>query len=135
MTFGKVSRERLDTCNYQLQKVMKLAIQRTFVDFGIAEGNRSLERQKELFAKGLTTKDGVITFSKHNSMPSMAVDIFGWVNGKECYTVAVMCYLAGVIQSCAAELNIPIRWGGNWDQDGEIITDQTFQDLPHFELV
>jgi peptidoglycan L-alanyl-D-glutamate endopeptidase CwlK len=45
-----------------------------------------------------------------------------------------MCYLAGVIQCAAAELGYDLRWGGNWDGDGEIIKDQKFNDLPHFEI-
>jgi hypothetical protein len=28
-----------------------------------------------------------------------------------------------------------LKWGANWDMDGEIITDQGFMDLPHFELI
>ena len=28
-----------------------------------------------------------------------------------------------------------IRWGFNWDRDGIIISDQNFQDGPHFELI
>jgi len=32
-------------------------------------------------------------------------------------------------------LEVDLRWGGNWDMDGEPITDQDFQDLVHFEEV
>jgi hypothetical protein len=32
-------------------------------------------------------------------------------------------------------VGVMIRWGGNWDMDGEPITDQDFQDLVHFELI
>jgi peptidoglycan L-alanyl-D-glutamate endopeptidase CwlK len=31
-------------------------------------------------------------------------------------------------------LGVKLRWGGNWDRDGEPVTDQDFQDLVHFEL-
>ena len=27
-----------------------------------------------------------------------------------------------------------LRWGGNWDNDGVILLDQNFDDLPHTEL-
>jgi hypothetical protein len=30
-------------------------------------------------------------------------------------------------------MNIKIRWGGDWDSDN-IMKDQTFNDLPHFQL-
>ena len=49
--------------------------------------------------------------------------------------------IAGVVMSTAKRLKNEgkvthgIRWGGNWDMDGQIITDQTFNDLPHVELV
>ena len=31
-------------------------------------------------------------------------------------------------------MNIKIRWGGDWDSDN-IMKDQTFNDLPHFEII
>jgi peptidoglycan L-alanyl-D-glutamate endopeptidase CwlK len=34
----------------------------------------------------------------------------------------------------AAKMGIKIRWGGDWDRDEEL-HDQTFFDLPHFELI
>lgn len=137
--FGKSSSEKLATCNKNLQAVMQLAIKRTTVDFGISEGYRSEERQQELYKQGrtepgeiVTHVDGINKKSKHNEKPSKAVDIFGYVNGKATYDVPHMCLIAGVILACADELKIPIRWGGNFDQDGQIMED--WNDLPHFEL-
>jgi len=135
MQFSKTSADRLKTCDKRLQSIMYRAIQVSQVDFGIAEGHRTVERQKELFDQGLTQIDGVTKMGKHNANPSLAVDIYGFVGGKSNYSIPVMCYLAGVVMTCAAELGYVIRWGGNWDQDGEIITDQGFDDLPHFEIV
>lgn len=34
----------------------------------------------------------------------------------------------------ASTTGVKIRWGGDWDGDW-IHTDQSFHDLPHFELV
>ena len=42
--------------------------------------------------------------------------------------------MAGYIQATADKLGIKIRWGGDWDSDGDL-DDQTFMDLGHFELV
>jgi len=42
--------------------------------------------------------------------------------------------LAGVIMACAHEEGVKIRWGGDWDSDGDY-HDSSFIDLPHFELV
>jgi len=114
---------------------MYRALQVSVIDFGIAEGHRSIARQQELFADGKTQKDGIHDLSKHNYTPSLAVDIYGWVDGKMDYSVPVMCYLAGVVMTVASELGHQLRWGGNWDGDGTVLTDQNFNDLPHFELI
>ena len=67
-------------------------------------------------------------------MPSLAGDIYAWV-GKASWDKNHLILIAGVILSCADELGTPLRWGGNWDGDGVIISDQNFIDLPHFELL
>ena len=47
----------------------------------------------------------------------------GHING-----VAEMLYKQGGITH-------KLRWGGNWDMDGEILIDQSFDDRPHVELI
>lgn len=42
--------------------------------------------------------------------------------------------LAGYGMMLAHEMNIPLRWGGDWDSD-KTVYDQSFNDLGHFELV
>lgn len=139
--FGNTSLKRLSTCREEIQQVMKLAIQRSPVDFGIACGHRSIAEQQELYAQGrtkpgpiVTHVDGIKKKSQHNSNPSNAVDIYGWVNAKATWDEKTLLFLAGVIMASADELGIVMRWGGNWDSDGEIIADQNFLDLPHFEF-
>jgi len=135
------SLERLSTCHIDLELIMKFALEYSMVDFGIAEGHRTVERQHELYNVGRSQIDGITRKGKHNYEPSMAVDIYGWVNGKSSYNRNTLCYLAGVITATAKILHTQkvidhlIWWGGNWDGDGEIITDQGFQDLVHFELI
>lgn len=41
---------------------------------------------------------------------------------------------AGVVLGIAHTMGIKVRWGGDWDSDWDF-KDQTFNDLPHFELV
>lgn len=132
--FSEISENRLVTCDPRIQEIMGLAIQRSSIDFGIAEGHRTLAKQQQYFAEEKSQKDGIINKSKHQSFPSLAVDIYGWVNGKQTYNTSVMCYLAGVIDSVASELGFNLIWGANWDDDGEIITDHKFIDMPHWEL-
>ena len=70
--------------------------------------------------------------SKHNSLPSKAVDVLpfpvDWKNTEK------MRELAAVVLETAKELNIKIRWGGDWDMDGDT-SDNKFNDLAHYELV
>lgn len=131
--FSQRSLDRLATCDPRLQIIMKEAIKRSPVDFGIAEGHRSDEDQMRYFREGKSKCDGVTTKSKHQSNPSKAVDIFGWVDGKMNYEVHVMCFLAGIIICIAKELEIDVRWGGNFDMDSDIL-EQNFNDLPHYEI-
>lgn len=134
-TFSKTSQERLATCHPLLQQVANEAIKTCPVDFGIAEGNRTIERQQQLFKEGKSKIDGITQKGKHNYIPSEAFDIYAYVNGKISYDAATLSFIAGFIISTAIKLNIKLRWGGNWDGDGEIIKDQTLIDLPHFELL
>jgi len=125
--FGTASTKKLETCHKDLIAVCELVIE-TY-DFTVLEGHRSGKRQDELFRQGKSKlKAGQ---SKHNQSPSMAVDIapwpIAWENTERFYL------LAGFMFQAAADLGIRIRWGGDWDSDW-VHSDQSFMDLPHFEL-
>ena len=126
-SFGAESRKRLDTCHKDLQDLCELVIRN--YDFTVLEGFRSSTRQDDLFRQGKSKLRG--GQSKHNNDPSLAVDIapypIDWESTKRFYL------LAGFMFQAASELGIDLRWGGDWDGDW-IHTDQSFHDLPHFEL-
>ena len=136
--YGKVSKERLTTCKIDLQRVCEKALSYGVMDIAILEGHRSLEKQQEYFHQGKSTLDGVQNKSKHQAFPSSAVDIMpypGVVNDVNVWDdFARWHILAGVMYAAAAELGVKIRWGGDWNNDGNG-ADQTFHDYPHFELV
>jgi peptidoglycan LD-endopeptidase CwlK len=140
MKFSSTSKERLATCHEDLQKIMNMAIKYTTIDFGIAEGHRSVDRQYKMYKAGKSKIDGKKRKGKHNYNPSLAVDIYAYVNGKAKWTKADLMYLLGVIETCAkilkenGEIAHDLRLGANWDGDGEFLTDQSFDDLPHIEL-
>jgi len=73
--------------------------------------------------------------SKHNHLPSKAMDLVPVINGKASWNHYHCSVLAGLVLAAASELGVKIRWGGNWDMDHEPITDQDFQDLAHYEEV
>ena len=126
-SFGASSRSKLETCHPDLIALCELVIEG--YDFSVLEGKRSNERQDELFRQNKSKlRAGQ---SKHNGDISLAVDIapfpIDWNNTQRFYL------LAGMMFQGAADLGIRIRWGGDWDRDW-VHTDQSFHDLPHFEL-
>ena len=131
--FSKKSKINLTQAHEKLQLIAFEAI--AIVDFTIIETHRSHERQTQLFEQG----DSKVEYSKHNYLPSHAVDIapypipkdWGESDKKE---LARFYYLAGIWKAVAHQNNIKLRWGGDWSGDGDF-TDQTFDDLLHFELI
>lgn len=140
--FSKNSKKELRTMDPKLQEVFSLALKLSNVDFGISEGHRAISRQKKLYARGrtepgdiVTNIDGVNDLSDHNYSPSKAGDIYAFVNGRANYDDIYMMYLGGVITSAAKVLDVEIKWGGNWDGDGILLTDQNLKDAPHYAIV
>lgn len=130
--FGNSSKDKLRQCHPKLIGIMQAALKASDVDFGITEGFRDKETQNRYFETGRSK----VKFPKgaHNKTPSLAVDVVAYVNGKPTYEMHYYLYLYGVIQTCARIAGYQIRSGLNWDMDGEIMTDQTFNDGCHFEL-
>ena len=127
------SLQRMKDVNPRLINLALLAIKRTPIDFGIAwmGGMRTPEEQNQLFKDGYSKCDGYLKMSKHQSGNAIDLNVFVGsriVNNKE-----MLCVVAGVMFSCANELNIKLRWGLDWDSDGDI-RDNTFNDMYHFEL-
>ena len=121
--FGKRSRERLKGVDTKLVNVLNELIK--LMDVTVIEGLRSAERQEELLAQGATK----VKYSKH--MEGKAVDIapypIDWEARDRFY------YMGGMIRGIGKQLGINIRFGGDWDSDGET-KDNNFDDLVHVEL-
>ena len=136
LTFGTASSKHLDEMHPALAYVFREALAYGVMDFSIIEACRDQARQNRLY--NLKKSMVIWPHSKHNLKPGdklvSAGDAVPWINGKESWNKLHCCVLAGVILAAAAKLGIKIRWGGNWDQDLEPITDQDFQDLVHYEL-
>ena len=145
-SFGTNSKNNLNTCHPDLIKVMEMAIKYSIVDFGISEGHRILERQKQLYDKGLSRIDGVNSKGKHNMTPSMACDIYAYhpdyeMRKKIAYDHSHLAYISGIVNMCSEilyerkEIKHKVKNGGNWDEDGILMYDHNLIDLPHFELI
>ena len=144
-TFGKRSLDNLETCHPDLQMIAHRVIMDSDVDFGITEGYRSLERQKELFDMGRSTIDGVSVKGKHNYKPSLALDFYVYhpdivTRRKLAYDKIHLAYIFGLFDATSKQLYREgkithlLRWGANWDRDGVIDFDQDFDDYPHIEI-
>jgi peptidoglycan L-alanyl-D-glutamate endopeptidase CwlK len=72
--------------------------------------------------------------SAHNYMPSVAIDVApGWDGALNWNDSKAFAALAKEFRATAKALKIPLRWGGDWDMDGQT-SDEKFVDSPHFEL-
>ncbi len=125
--FSVTSRNRLATCHVDLQRLFDEVIRH--VDVTILEGHRGAARQNELVDEGLSQLR--FPASRHNASPSLAVDVAPWpINWDD---TEAFIYLGGYVKGMAAALEIPIRWGGDWNRNHRS-ADESFRDLVHFEL-
>lgn len=151
---SRTSKERLKTCHNDLQLIVNTAITRTPVDFGVAQGSRTVIEQQQYYDKGASkvnpkaykTMEDLLKRGKHIvdgkiRKNSMAVDLYAYYDSGARWDENHLCLIAGVMYSVAKELKEQcaithdLRWGGNWDGDGIILFDQSFRDLPHYELI
>lgn len=130
--YGQISKERLATVDSHLRDVMEQVIK--IVDVTIACGHRTKQVQNKAFKSGNSTKEW--PNSKHNRLPSKAVDAVPYIKGKgvQWDDREAITYMAGLIVGIGHVRGLKIRWGGDWDKDGET-SDNKWDDLFHFELV
>lgn len=152
--WGRSSLERLTTCSQGIRAVCNRALSYGITDISVICGHRSQEAQTSAFNQGVSCVQW--PDSMHNAVPSVAVDIYPYhprfklLTGHPDQVRAIardmkwttltansfiLCEfhrMAGVIFAAAKEEGVELRWGGDWDSDGDT-TDQTFMDLCHFE--
>lgn len=116
--FGQKSLERLRTCHDDLQLLCHSVLQE--MDITVLCGHRNKEDQDKAVAAG----NSKLSYpkSKHNSLPSQAVDIAPYpVNFNDIESFKKMCE---VVERCAEKMGIEVRLG----------RDFSFRDYPHVEL-
>lgn len=132
--FSDLSFSRLSTCDVELQTLFYEVI-KTF-DCVVLEGHRGQEAQDKAFEMGMTKLQW--PHGKHNSSPSLAVDIapspLDWKDLHRFHYFAG--YVMGIAQKLKEEgkMTRSVRWGGDWDRDTEV-KDESFRDLSHYELI
>ena len=127
-SFGSASQARLATCDQRLQDVFNEVIK--YFDCTVACGIRTKEDQDKAVAEGKSKTP--YPQSKHDSNPSKAADVYPCP--VDFNDTNRMRYFAGFVMGIAASKGIKLRWGGDWNQDTQL-KDNSFNDLPHFELV
>jgi peptidoglycan L-alanyl-D-glutamate endopeptidase CwlK len=141
------SLDNLDGVKKDLVDVVKRAIEITEIDFGVTEGLRTVEKQRELFEKGASQTMA----SKH--ITGDAVDLVAYIGPKVCWELNVYDEIADAMRQAAEELSVSLRWGAAWHKNltdsgmtGEDLMNEyidlrrsegkrPFIDAPHFELV
>jgi len=121
--FGKRSKERLKGVDERLVNVANELVK--IMDCTVLEGLRTKERQSKLIAEGKSKTK----YSKH--IEGKAIDIapypIDWEDRERFH------YMGGMARGIGHALGVTVRWGGDWDSDGEI-KDNSFDDLVHVEI-
>lgn len=136
--FGRNSRNRLETVCTGLRTVFSKVVEN--YDCSVLQGHRPKEDQVTAFRTGRSKVNW--PNSKHNSLPSKAIDIVPYpIDWGETGTeeqkrkaIARFYHFAGYVKRIAEEEGISLRWGGDWDGDLDF-SDQSFDDLPHWEIL
>lgn len=122
--WGKSSLNNLKSCDKRLQDMANMMLARSDFDLTITCGFRGEQEQNDAFLRGASKAR--FGQSKHNTMPSQAIDICpypipkNWdTNDRRWQEMALNAMW------CAGKLGFEITWGGSFKK---------FCDKPHFEI-
>jgi hypothetical protein len=108
------------------------AVRDEVADISILEGHRGRYRQNKAFAENRSKVRW--PNGKHNTRPSTAVDFQPYpVPERKEELWAALAYTAGRAIEIGKRRGLVVRWGGDWDSDGDL-TDNDFDDLYHLEV-
>lgn len=117
--FSSRSKERLKGVDEKLVDVIETSLMESPYDFGITEGLRTIEKQKEY------VKAGKSQTMKSYHLRGKAVDIVVYKDGKITWDLKYYKEVADVIKSVAKSKGVRVTWGGDW---------KTLVDGPHFQI-
>lgn len=122
--FSKRSLDNLVGVNEALIKIVHKALEISEIDFTVVEGVRTLEKQKEYVAKGVSKT--MNSYHIPNKNGGRAVDLYPYYNGSVQINNTddkwAMIYCA--MMQAAKEYGETITWGGSWK----------FIDKPHYQI-
>ena len=142
------SQERLMGVEPELKEIVYEAIKVTKIDFGVIEGLRTEEKQKQLVESGASQT----MKSKH--LEGRAVDLMAYIGGRGSWELNVYDEIADAMKEAAVKVDVAVRWGAAWTvtdirewegtmedaMNSYIDTRRSqgrrpFIDAPHFELM
>lgn len=126
-SFSKASLASRKKLHPLLRDIVDEAIKE--IDFKILDSTRGRAAQTKAFLQG--NSKAPFGQSAHNYVPAIAMDLFpapyDWND------TAAFIKLSKVIMRIAAKKGIKLRWGGDWNMDGDKTTSDNW-DKPHYEL-
>lgn len=144
---GKRSLKNLEGVTPLLVDTVKIAITLSKVDFVVIEGLRTIERQRELVARGASQT----LKSKH--IEGKAVDLMAYIKDRGSWELNLYDDIADAMKAAAKQTGAKMRWGAAWtinditqwngtmEQAMNAYIDQRrsegkrpFIDAPHFEI-
>ena len=108
---------KLEGVHPDMVKVVRTAIEKTKVDFGVIYGVRSLTEQKELYAAGRSQTMKSKHLVQDSTGYSHAVDLMAYVGGQGVWELNVYDDLADAMKAAAIEHQVKVRWGAAWHID------------------
>lgn len=154
--FAVASLDALSTCDERWQEIAHSAIR--VWDFSVLECHRNRAKQDAMIAAGTSLAHWPT--SKHNSMPSLAIDLAPWypknpggIDWRTDHAMMAAAYdgnwrlvrtilenvkrwqaFSGFIRGIAHARGIKVRSGADWDGDARF-NDHKLIDLPHYEII
>ncbi len=119
MVLNPRSEKNLAGVHPKLVSVVRRAADVSDIEFMVIEGLRTIDRQKQLVAKGASKTMN----SKH--ITGHAVDLAPMVDGEIRWDWPLFHKLAPIIKQAAKDMGVNIVWGGDW---------RSFADGPHWEI-
>ena len=133
--FSEKSEDRLKTLAPDMVRVVRRAFSFQVMDFTVLETLRTPERQAELIKAGASQTNDSRHLANEDGLAE-AVDLLPYpynINGIDVWADKQrFAVLAGLMFAAAALEGVSIRWGGDWDGDGNN-ADSKFHDMPHYE--
>ncbi|HEI9781990.1 TPA: M15 family metallopeptidase [Serratia marcescens] len=118
-SFSERSKKNLQGVNPALIAVARRALELSPVDFGITEGLRTMERQREMLRTGKSQT------LKSRHLTGHAVDVVAYLGANISWEWKYYEQIAAAFKQAGKELGAVIEWGGDW---------KTLKDGPHFQL-